>query len=137
MNLSADERTSPRRGLWVAAILALGFIVVTKLTTHPHTLPVYCEQDLKPTAETVVMLGASWCGYCARTRDFLSARKIAYCEYDIEHSTAGAARYRAAGGHGIPIIFIKNAKLFGYDPDAIDAALAANGVTPSVSTSPP
>ncbi|MBI2803077.1 MAG: glutaredoxin family protein [Gammaproteobacteria bacterium] len=121
--------SSSRRALTAVAVL-VAFVAVMKFSTTRHTKAVYCEKDLKPMADTVVMLGASWCGYCARTRDHLASRKIQYCEYDIEQSAEGASRYRAAGAGGIPIIFIKHDRLLGFDAEALDAALAANGVHP-------
>ncbi len=122
--------SSPRRALTVAVVLAFAVVAVMKFSTTRHTKAVYCEKDFMPAADTVVMLGASWCGYCARTRDHLASRKIQYCEYDIEQSAEGASRYRAAGAGGIPIIFIKHDRLLGFDAKALDDALAANGVRP-------
>lgn len=111
------------RNLW---LLLAGFIAAAGLfrSASPAAVKaVYCAEDAAPPARTVVMLSTSWCPYCARTRQFFARHAMAWCEYDIERSTVGAARHRESGVVGVPVIFIDGQKIAGYDPEAIERLL--------------
>jgi mycoredoxin len=73
-------------------------------------------------ASEVILYATSWCGYCAKTREFLHQRGIAYIEVDIEKSAEGRRAYDALGGRGVPLLKVNNTLVHGYDPQAILAA---------------
>ncbi len=110
------------RSLLVVVIGAALFALV-RMMAAPHARPVQCGRDLAPGPDTVVMLSASWCRYCAGARDFLAAKKISYCEYDIEQSTEGAARYAKAKLGVIPIIYVRDEVLVGFDQNELQQTL--------------
>ncbi len=64
----------------------------------------------------VVMYATSWCGYCAQTRAFLAANHVQYQEYDVEKSAEGKQRFEALGGGGVPLLFINDKSIRGYEP---------------------
>lgn len=72
----------------------------------------------------VVLYGTQWCGYCAKTRQLLTARKIPFREYDIERSDEGYAQYEQLNGAGVPLIVIRTDVIRGFDEDAINQALS-------------
>lgn len=128
---------TPRRAGWLLLLLLAGIIGITKLTSGGHTQPVFCADDKSPTADTVVMLSASWCGYCAQARKLFVKEGIDYCEYDIEQSAIGAARHRTLGARGVPVILVGNETLLGFDREAVLHALRARAVELPVRESPP
>lgn len=87
-----------------------------------------CDLTLRPDADTVVMLSASWCQYCRAARRFLHREHIKYCEYDIETSTEGRRRYRAQTTHVIPILSLRDQVFIGFDESQITQALIGYGL---------
>lgn len=70
----------------------------------------------------VILYATSWCGYCAKTREFLGEQGIAYTEMDIEKSADARRAYDALGGRGVPVVKVNNTVIHGYDPQGILAA---------------
>ena len=87
---------------------------------HPPVVPTL------PSDVHVVLYGTAWCGYCAQTREMLSARKIPYREYDIEKSREGADQYRQLNGSGIPLLVVGTQVIRGFNEQAILEALATH-----------
>lgn len=85
------------------------------------------ERTWRPTppvqAGDVVLYATAWCGYCAKTREFLAAEGIPYTEYDIDKSGEGRHQYNELKGQGVPLLNVKGTVVHGYNPDAIVAAL--------------
>lgn len=70
----------------------------------------------------VILYATSWCGYCAKTREFLGERGIAYTELDIEKSPEARRAYDALGGRGVPVLKVNGTVIHGYNPQGILAA---------------
>lgn len=70
----------------------------------------------------VILYATSWCGYCAKTREFLGERGIAYTELDIEKSSDARRAYDALGGRGVPVLKVNGTVIHGYNPQGILAA---------------
>ena len=70
----------------------------------------------------VVLYATQWCGYCAKTREFLDERGIAFTEHDIEKSAEARHAYQALGGRGVPVLKVNGKVIHGYDPQGILAA---------------
>lgn len=123
---------TPKSGksAFVILAVAIAFGAFLAFGTAREVTPVYCDRDLKPGPKTVVMLTASWCRYCARARRLLVQRAVPYCEYDIERSQTGAARYAQAKIGAIPIIYIRDRVLVGFDRRELEAALAVQSADP-------
>jgi glutaredoxin len=87
-----------------------------------------------PAAVVVVIYGASWCGPCHMTADWLKARGVAYVMKDIEQTPGARAEMEAtltrAGrrSNGIPVIDVKGQILVGFDATALAEALAKAGI---------
>ena len=73
--------------------------------------------------EPVILYATDWCGYCRKTRQFLTANQIAYQEYNIEQSTEGRQQYDTLGGQGVPLLLVEGEVIRGYNPAAISQAL--------------
>jgi glutaredoxin len=63
----------------------------------------------------VVIYTTPTCGYCKLTRAFLSKHKIAYTDYDITTDSQAQKRYRDLNGNGVPLIFIGDQRINGYN----------------------
>ncbi|MBS2020504.1 MAG: glutaredoxin family protein [Deltaproteobacteria bacterium] len=80
---------------------------------------------------TVIIYGASWCGPCHQAQAYLRKRGIPFVEHDIEEDPSKAkemqeklARAGKRGG-SIPVIDVRGTILVGFDPNAVEQALAA------------
>lgn len=74
-------------------------------------------------AGSVVLYSTAWCGYCTKTRNFLTDNQIPFVEHDIEKSTDAYRDYQALGGKGVPVVRVSDQVLHGYDPKGITRAL--------------
>jgi glutaredoxin len=74
----------------------------------------------------VILYSTTWCGYCAKTREYFADNHIEYIDLDVELSERGRSDYQSLGGHGIPIVVINNeAPIHGYNPKKISEALSS------------
>lgn len=81
--------------------------------------------------EPVVLLSATWCGYCRKLRADLDRWGVRYREYDVENSAEGA---RAAGllrTAGVPVLLVGDRRFVGYVPERIRRSLAESGLLPA------
>ena len=127
--MSAEQPT-PRRAGWLLLLLVVGLVGIAKLVSGGRVQPVFCANNRQPGTNTVVMLSASWCGYCAQARQLFVTQHIDYCEYDIEKSPVGAARHRALEMRGVPVILIGDEVLVGFERAAVLESIAAHQLAP-------
>lgn len=79
---------------------------------------------------TVIIYGASWCGPCHQAQAYLKQRGIPFIEKDIEADRNAAREMRgklaSAGkpGGSIPVLDVRGKILIGFDPGAVEQALA-------------
>lgn len=86
---------------------------------------------------TVIIYGASWCKPCHQAADYLRAKGVPAIVKDIEEDPAAAAEMQEKlakshqRGGSIPIIDVRGQILVGFNPAALDQALAraARGTT--------
>lgn len=78
-------------------------------------------------ADGVVMLGASWCGYCHRLKAGLDRAKVPYVELDVEDGAAGERAFRALGGRGVPVTVVGQDVVHGYDTQRLVELIDARG----------
>jgi glutaredoxin len=81
-------------------------------------------------AAYAIVYGAEWCGPCHQAKDYLERRGVAVTFYDIEKEPKRASEMRkkldAAGraGGNIPVIDVGGQLFVGFNPRALDRALA-------------
>lgn len=73
----------------------------------------------------VVLFSTSTCPYCRKTRELLEAQGVPYKDYIIDTSADAKARFEAAGGVAVPLIYIGDREIRGFRESAISDALAA------------
>ncbi len=81
--------------------------------------------------EPVVLLSASWCGYCRKLRADLKQWGVQYREYDVESSEAGVHAFAQLRGGGVPILLVGEQRFDGYVPNQIHASLREAGIVPA------
>jgi len=76
----------------------------------------------------VVMLSASWCGYCRKLRADLRRWDVAFSEFDVEDDAAGTQAYSLLRGNGVPILLVNEHRVSGYAPSRARELLASAGL---------
>lgn len=127
MNGAVPGRRATRT-LWPIVIALVVLVGAMQYSKSPRLPPVNCDSDAAADAVDVLMLSASWCGYCAKARQMFIEDGINYCEYDVERTQAGADRYRRSGIRGVPIIYIGDETFVGFNRHEINQALVAEDV---------
>ena len=64
--------------------------------------------------QPVIMLAASWCGFCRQARKFFNAHDVEFTEIDVE-KTNHADIQRLYREHGVPVIFVGSEQVKGFD----------------------
>ena len=78
----------------------------------------------------VIIYGASWCGPCHQAEAHLTKRRVPFVKKDIEEDPAAAREMQrklsqiGKRSGSIPVIDVRGKILVGFDPDAVDEALA-------------
>lgn len=70
-------------------------------------------------SDGVVMLSATWCGYCDRLRQDLDRSGLSYRELDIERDPEGVAAWKAINGRGVPLTVVGQTLVPGYNPSEV------------------
>jgi len=65
------------------------------------------------------------CGYCKALRRYLAARGIPFTDYDIETNRSARLAFEVSGARGVPFVVIGAQRIHGFNPVAIEQALAA------------
>ena len=87
----------------------------------------------------VIVLSASWCGYCMSLRHHLTELKVPYTDLDTEDTTEGRWAYAAIHGTGVPVTIVGDQVIRGLGPtvpwEKVDRALVTAGYAlPAVAT---
>ena len=92
---------------------------------------------------SVVVYSAVWCGYCKKTKAWLTQNHVPFIERDVE-KTPGAqaelsAKLKAAGvaGGGIPVVDWGGALVVGFDVPSLERLLREQPLAPPMPTSTP
>jgi glutaredoxin len=72
----------------------------------------------------VVMFSAPGCGYCVKAKEYFNQKGVVFEELDVNASEDARRRFQSLGGRGVPLILIGERQISGFDPQAIQAALA-------------
>jgi glutaredoxin len=87
----------------------------------------------------VIVLSASWCGYCMSLRHHLTELKVPYTDLDTEDTTEGRWAFAAIHGTGVPITIVGDQVIRGLGTatpwEKVDRVLKTAGyVLPAVIT---
>ena len=126
-------------GFAIFAVIILLIIVQTQYMSVERT---YCEGEVPvpgqqvsqagplnmKDAPDVLMLGAAWCPACKAATRFFVKNNINYCEYDMEINAIGARLYQEVNGRGVPILFIGEHRIHGFNAGTVTIALQNTGL---------
>ncbi len=72
----------------------------------------------------VVIYSTPACPVCKKAKDYFSQKGIAYEEIDVSTDRKAAAEMiKKSGQMGVPVIFVGDTMLVGYNPLKLDVAL--------------
>jgi mycoredoxin len=83
----------------------------------------------EPARAPVIVYGTSWCGWCKRTRDWLTQRKVDFVDKDVEEDRDAAAELhqkaadQGMDARGVPFVDVRGTLVRGFDPMAMERAL--------------
>lgn len=83
--------------------------------------------SLNGAVKKVTMLSAQWCGVCRQAKAYMSSRKIAFEEWDIDQSDYARSKMRELGAKGVPVILVGKQKMVGFSPEGLDDMLQKAG----------
>ncbi|WP_305822654.1 glutaredoxin family protein [Massilia brevitalea] len=117
--------------LIIGAGIAIGTIAprVPQWLKGDYTEGNYAAYFPNPSTK-VVMYGTSTCPYCAKAREYLDQRGIAYADYDVQKSPAAKEAFSKLDGKGVPLILIGNRRIDGFNAPVYDDALKNAGIAP-------
>jgi mycoredoxin len=109
-----DAKTAARpapvakaRVKWAVGVGLAGFAVLFGLTVGTDQALAYVYNPTRNNpSDSVIVLTASWCGYCESLRRHLLEQKIPYTELDVDHTTEGRFGFKAVRATGIPVTII-------------------------------
>lgn len=87
------------------------------------------DPRVKTGTSAIVLLSADWCGYCKALKRDLDQMGVAYQELDIDNDPAGRAAYDSVNASGVPVLFVGQDVIYGYDPERSRQLIAAAGYT--------
>jgi glutaredoxin len=122
--------SSSKRWLPLLVIVSL-LLAATEILRPAAVAAVQCTSEDVEQAVDVVMLSTSWCRYCRGARRYFVTNNVNYCEWDIELSTRGAALYERSAHKGIPIIYLGDDVIVGFNQAQLSRSLAARDFIPS------
>ena len=74
------------------------------------------------------MLGAAWCPACKAATRFFVNNNINYCEYDMERNAIGARLYQEVNARGVPVLFVGEQRIQGFNAETVTRALQDTGL---------
>lgn len=101
---------------------AFGVLIAIALLNWPMSA---AELPADGAAPLVQIYTTKSCGYCKLLRRYLNARNIPYADYDIDANPDARRAFDAAGAQGVPLVVIGAQRIQGFNPVAIEKALAA------------
>lgn len=67
----------------------------------------------------VVMYSTRKCGYCRQARKFFKTHGVQYTEYDVGSSKEALAKFKELKGEGVPLIYIGEQRISGFNEPAM------------------
>ncbi len=96
-------------------------LLLALLLLAPAPLPAASSDAPSKKVEVFV---TDWCGYCRKLESFLKKNNIEFTRYNVEKDIKGKLLYsQIKGANGVPVTRIGDEIVYGYDPDAILAAV--------------
>jgi glutaredoxin len=121
------------RVLRAVRIGVAAFTVIFAIVVGVDQFVVYRFNPARGNApDHVVVLSASWCGYCMSLRKHLAEMQVPYTDLDVEETTEGRLAFAAVRGSGVPVTIVGQQVIRGVGRgealwSKVDAALVQAG----------
>lgn len=93
--------------------------------------PAYTTGDFsslyKAAGEPVVLFSTSTCPFCKETRALFAEKRVAYADYIVDKSKGAESGFKKLDGSAVPMIFIGNRRIVGFNKPIIESSLAQIG----------
>lgn len=119
-DMPRKKHPGKRRGFYIILIMIAALIFLSR---QEPMETVDCTPEVLATKPDVIMLGAWWCSYCYKAKQYFQQNDIHYCEYDMENTEEGKRLYERHGGGAVPLILIGQYRLSGFNEYQIETAL--------------
>jgi mycoredoxin len=104
--------------------VGLGAAKIPKLLERPYQTGDYASHFANVNSK-VVVYGTTTCPFCAKAREYLAEKKVAFTDFNVDKSQAAEQKYKMLNVKAVPAILIGDRLITGFRPDAIDDALKA------------
>ncbi|HJU40556.1 MAG TPA: glutaredoxin family protein [Tahibacter sp.] len=112
-----------RNFLWIVAV----FAALAAFSAMRQRAIAKYDPRLEGGDDRIVLLAASWCGYCQALKAEFDRKHVPYRELDVEDGGKGEKAFAALGGQGVPVTVIGKEVVHGYDAERLTELLAARG----------
>ncbi len=89
--------------------------------------------DTPATQKNVTIYSTPSCHFCQMSKEFFKENNIAYTEHDVAADmTQRQTMIEKSGQMGVPVIFIDDEMIIGFDKKRLSAALGVGEPAPAV-----
>lgn len=74
-------------------------------------------------SKNVVVYSSNTCGYCAMVKEYLDDNHVQYTEKNVSTDIEARKELMSKGFMGVPVIYIEDEIIQGFDKDRMDALL--------------
>ncbi len=121
------EMTSHAKHIKSLLILAFLIAAISLVSQGLHTWnnsSIGSSVAEKARAGDIYMVSSTTCPYCSQACAWFSQHNVPFTECFIERDAFCASRYEAMMTPGTPVLMVRGKKQIGFNPTAINAALA-------------
>jgi mycoredoxin len=73
--------------------------------------------------KNVVLFSTSTCPYCRDERAYLDAHNVRYKDFVVDTSVDAQKRFDSVGGGGVPLLFVGNRRIRGFQEDVLNDSI--------------
>lgn len=73
--------------------------------------------------KNIVIYTSNTCGYCHLAKDYFNENKIEFTEKNVSTDSAARKELMSQGFMGVPVIFVDDEVIQGFDKDKLEALL--------------
>lgn len=71
----------------------------------------------------VIIYTSDTCPYCNAAKEYLIQKHVPYVEHNIHHEPKAKETLMKKGYRGVPVIFVDDAEVMGFDQEKLDELL--------------
>ncbi len=118
-------RLSPRaRSLLSLVLIVLAVTSASRWWAGRHDRALGEQLAALAAPGDIRMLSSTTCVYCAKAREWMREREVAFAECFIETDADCARQYQAARSPGTPLVLVRGQPMLGFDAQRVRDRLA-------------